>query len=290
MSAPATATGRGLPRTVLRLHRPALLTWTVFVAGMCGWLVWLTEVAANDPDMQGLTCIDTCDRFYVLVDYPTQMNWAGILINYAFVGVAAFAGGALIGRELESGTARLAWTQGVTPVRWLAAKLALPAAALTMGAAALVLVFRWAFAAHPDLLWTRDWSSAYVFPARGPLTAAYALCALAVGTLTALLLGRTLAALGAATGVMWLFNAVLTYYRPYLWPSLRRTGTRSIDLPDDVWEVTEGRTAHGYFATYHPPSHYWPLHLTETAIVLAVAALAALVSFRLLKHRTGSPA
>ncbi|MCG7210311.1 hypothetical protein [Streptomyces arenae] len=290
MSAASPAAGRGLPRTVLRLHRPALLAWALFVAGTCGWLVWLTEVAAKDPDMRGLACVGTCDRFYVLVDYPTQMNWAGILIGYAFVGVAAFAGGALIGRELESGTAQLAWTQGITPVRWLAAKLALPAVALTVGSAVLVLVFRWAFAAHPDLLWTQHWDSVYVFAARGPLTAAYALCALAVGTLTALLLGRTLAALGVAAGAMWLLNAVLTYYRPYLWPALRRTGARPVGLPEDSWKLTEGRNAHGYFATYHPPAHYWPLHLTETAIVLAVAALATLLSFRLLKHRTQSPA
>ncbi|WP_046732848.1 hypothetical protein [Streptomyces humi] len=290
MSAASPAAGRGLPRTVLRLHRPALLTWALFVTGTCGWLVWLTEVGAKDPAMQGLPCMDACDRPYLLVDYPTQMNWAVILINYAFVGVAAFAGGALIGRELESGTAQLAWTQGVTPVRWLAAKLALPAAALTVGATALVLVFRWAFAAHPELLWTQHWASADVFAARGPLIAAYALCALAVGTLTALLLGRTLAALGVAAGAMWLFAAVLTYYRAYLWPTVRRTGPRSLDLPDDVWQVTGGRNTHGYFATYHPPAHYWPLHLTETAIVLTVAALATLLSFRLLRHRTESPA
>jgi hypothetical protein len=280
----------GLPRTVLRLHRPALLTWIVFVAGVSGWLVWLTEVAANDPDMQGLPCLDDCDSLHVLIGYPTQMNWAGVLIAHTFVAVAAFAGSALIGRELESGTAQLAWTQGVTPVRWLAAKLALPALALTTGASVLVLVFRWAFAAHPDLLWSEQWSSADVFAARGPLLVAYALCALAVGALTALLLGRTLASLGAAAGAMWLLNAVLTYYRPHLWPTLSHTGPRYFGLPDGVWEVTQGRNAHGYFATYHPASHYWPLHLTETAIVLAVAVLATGLSFRLLKHRTESPA
>ncbi|MEU9426140.1 hypothetical protein AB0D87_25415 [Streptomyces sp. NPDC048342] len=269
--------GGGLPRTVLRLHRAALLTWTVFVVGVSGWLAWLTKVTAYDPGSKGPSCYDVCvDGF----SYPVQLSWAGDLIGYGFVGVAAFAGGALIGRELESGTARLAWTQGVTPVRWLAAKLALPALAVTVGGTVLSLVFRWAFAAHPDLSW-ENWTWAIAFTARGPLLVAYALCALAVGTLTALWLGRALAALGTAAGAMWLFSAVLTYYRPYLWPA---------HLPDGTWLVSEGSNSHGRFATYHPASHYWPLHLTETAIVLTVAVLATLLSFRLLKHRTESPA
>ncbi|MEU9243870.1 hypothetical protein [Streptomyces sp. NPDC048385] len=278
--------GGGLPRTVLRLHRAALLTWTVFVVGVSGWLAWLTKVTAYDPGSKGPSCYDVCvDGF----SYPVQLSWAGDLIGYGFVGVAAFAGGALIGRELESGTARLAWTQGVTPVRWLAAKLALPALAVTVGGTVLSLVFRWAFAAHPDLSW-ENWTWAIAFTARGPLLVAYALCALAVGTLTALWLGRALAALGTAAGAMWLFSAVLTYYRPYLWPALTRTGPHAFDLPDGTWLVSEGSNSHGRFATYHPASHYWPLHLTETAIVLTVAVLATLLSFRLLKHRTESPA
>ncbi|MEV5952714.1 hypothetical protein AB0M11_02850 [Streptomyces sp. NPDC051987] len=281
-------TGGGLSRTVLRLHRAALLSWAGFVAAVSGWLVWLTEVPAKDPELRGLSCLGSCNRPLPL-PYPTQMYWAATLISYAFVAVAAFAGSALVGRELESGTAGLAWTQGVTPTRWLTAKLALPALALTAGASALVLVFRWAFAARPGLLWTEDWTAAPVFVARGPLAVAYALCALAVGTLTALLLRRTLAALGAAAGAMWVLDTVLTYCRPHLWPARTRTGAHAFDLPDSVWLVSEGSNGHGDFATYHPVSHYWPLHLTETAIVLTVAVLAALLSFRLLKHRTGAP-
>ncbi|WP_155058920.1 hypothetical protein [Streptomyces blattellae] len=45
--------------------------------------------------------------------------------------------------------------------------------------------------------------------------------------------------------------------------------------------------ATAYYADYHPASHYWPLQLTATAIVLAVAAAAALAAFRLVRRRTG---
>ncbi|MFJ3773988.1 hypothetical protein ACIPX0_20075 [Streptomyces sp. NPDC090075] len=285
-----TAPRGGLPRTVLRLHRPALLTWTVFVAALCGWLVLLTEVVADRARAaEARTCVtDVCGPVSLLDSFDLQLSWAGTLVCYGFLAVAAFTGGALIGRELESGTAELAWTQGVSPARWLTAKLALPALAVTAGGTALTLVFRRTWAADPDLV-GEHWFDAYAFVARGPLVVAYGLCALAVGSLTALLLRRTLPSLAVATGTMWLLNAVLTYYRGQLWPTLHRTAPHSFDLPDGAWEVTGGRTAHGYFATYHPASHYWPLHLTETAIVAAVAALAVLLSFRLLKHRTESP-
>jgi hypothetical protein len=37
---------------------------------------------------------------------------------------------------------------------------------------------------------------------------------------------------------------------------------------------------------YHPDSHFWPLHLVETGIVLAVTAAATAAAFRLLHRRT----
>jgi hypothetical protein len=41
----------------------------------------------------------------------------------------------------------------------------------------------------------------------------------------------------------------------------------------------------GYYRDFHPASHFWPLQLTETAVVLTLAALAVLLSFRLLNRR-----
>jgi hypothetical protein len=38
----------------------------------------------------------------------------------------------------------------------------------------------------------------------------------------------------------------------------------------------------------HPASHFWPLQLVETGIVLAVAALATAAAFALLRRRTGA--
>ncbi|NUS28437.1 MAG: ABC transporter permease, partial [Streptomyces sp.] len=41
-----------------------------------------------------------------------------------------------------------------------------------------------------------------------------------------------------------------------------------------------------YYAEYHPASHFWPLQLIETGILLAVAAAATIAAFLMLRRRT----
>jgi len=213
MSAPAVLP-TGLARTVLRLHRTALLVWAAFVVGSVGYLVWLTEVTADSA----YATLDACPRgescgLGAAYTYSTAMGWVSTFMYYSFWAVAAWAGGALIGRELESGTARLAWSQGVSPARWLTAKLALPALALLVGGAVFVPVHRWAWSAHRDLMGDNLFFND-VFADHGPLVVAYGLCALAVGTLTGLLLGRPLPALAVSVAAMTLLNRALESRRP----------------------------------------------------------------------------
>jgi hypothetical protein len=264
-------------RGVLRLHRTALIVWTVFVLGSVAWLVWLTEVTADDVQAALDACRDTpagyCG-FGPSLDYSGPMGWTSTFMYYGFWAVAAWSAGALIGRELESGTARLVWTQDVSPMRWLAAKLAVPALVLIAGGALFVPVFRWAWSAHRDLMGD-SWGFADVFAARGPLVVAYGLCALAVGALTALVVRRSLPATAIAVAAVIVLNRYVEKYRDEYWPTVDSDGR---ELPATVWQLGNG--------TYHPQSHFWPLHLVETGIVLTVAALATLAAFLLLRHRT----
>nr|WP_107120458.1 ABC transporter permease subunit [Streptomyces antibioticus] len=262
--------------TVLRLHRAALIVWTVFVAGCVGYLVWLTQVTAPSllgpregcPDGGTDPCVIGLDY----LEYSSPMGWVSTFMYYGFWAVAAWSAAALIGRELESGTARLAWTQGVTPARWLAAKLTAPALVLIAGGAVFVPVYRWAWSAHRALMGD-DWTFADVFAARGPLVVAYGLCALAVGTLTALVVRRTLPAAALSVAVMIVLNRYVEKYREDYWPPA--TGTPH-GAP--VMQADPG--------SYHPQSHYWPLHLVETGIILTVTALATTAAFLLLARRT----
>ncbi|GCB48056.1 hypothetical protein [Streptomyces sp. NL15-2K] len=261
---------RGLPRTVLRLHRTAGIVWVAFVLGAVGSLVWLNVVTADSVRAARAGCDRVegfCPDRFAGHEYMSLLGWVSTLVYYSFWAVAAWAGGALVGRELESGTARLAWTQGVSPTRWLTAKLALPALLIVLGGAAFVPVYRWAWSANRDLMGD-DWTFADVFAARGPAVVAYGLCALAVGALAAIVLRRSLPALGVAVAVMVLLNQYLERHREKLWPPANHYERSPTAWPD------------------HPPSHFWPMNLVETGILLAVAATATTAAFRLLRRRT----
>ncbi|MFF3205199.1 hypothetical protein [Streptomyces sp. NPDC002962] len=314
-------TAWGTVRTVLRLHRTGLLGWAAVVLALSGWLVWLTEIAVEEERAAWEACEragqDLCDMTIGWVGYSESLGWVGLLISYCFLAVAAFAGGALIGRELENGTARLAWAQGITPARWLTAKLAVPALALTAGVTVLTLVYRWAWGAHRALT-DNGWMGDDAYLSRGPAGLAYVLCALALGVLTALVLRRALPALAVSVAASGLFSFVVARYRGSFWPAVTRTSAAdAVDYPDNAWELENGvlirgrRTPDvdhwncdgtvaearrclddlgvtGYYTTYHPESHYWPIQLVETGVVLSVAALATAAAFLLLRRRTAT--
>jgi hypothetical protein len=277
----------GLPRTVLRLHRTGLVVWTVFVTATLAALMWLNTVIADRARDLEARCrdVDVC-VIPLGFDYGEPLSLVSTVVCYSFLAVAAFAGGALVGRELESGTAHLAWTQGVTPARWLAAKLGVPALAMIVSGTVLVLTFRWGWQANRDLATGDAWSHADTFVALGPATIAYGLCALAVGTLTGLLLRRSLAALSVSFVAMWVLHFYVEHYRHALWPTVSRIDSDDIALPDRAWSVSGWSDSAGRHVVYHPESHFWPLHLMETGIVLTAAALSTVAAFAVLRRRT----
>ena len=246
-------------RAVLRLHRPALIVWGVFLLLAVGALLWvqLSRVPAERADLHHqLTCkpFPDCvpDTYFVLTDVNNVVNFLGEVLSYVSIAVAAWAGAALIGRELEDGTARLAWSQSVTPARWLTAKLTAAAVPLTAGTTLLALLFAWIWTTDQDVLVT-NWSWDRVLVPSGPLAVALVLFALAAGTLAAVALGRALPALAVAAGVTY----AARYFFGRTW--------------DDIW----------------PDRHFWPVQLTATAVLLALTALTLTAAFALLGRRTG---
>ncbi|MFE0255460.1 hypothetical protein [Streptomyces sp. NPDC059010] len=281
----------GLFRAVLRLHRTALVLWGLALAAATAYLIWLHTIGGEArrgtspcaiPASDGLPSCAAVDAITADETYSTGIALVTTALSYLVFPVAAWAGGALIGRELESGTAQLAWTQSVTPARWLAAKLAVPAALLTAGTGTLVVVNRWAQGdGNPNLV--GDWYFEDVFLGIGPTAVAYPLAALALGTLTGLLLRRALPAAGVACAAAFVLYNLLERNRENLWPTVTRSESHGFELPRSAWQLGwEGSTS----ATFHPRSHFWPLQYAETGIVLAVAAAATLAAFWLLRRRT----
>lgn len=256
IKAPVTARGggesAGLAAVLLRLHRPALVVWALLVALTSALLLWAHGPGADAAHAEWLRICDggePCTWGGAITDYYRARTLAEAVVAVLPLPVAAWAGAALIGRELESGTAHLAWTQGVSPARWLTAKLALPAALLTTGSALLVVLHSLLAATAP---FPYDWRwHSQNLPSDGALALVNPFLGLALGALAGLVLRRSLPALAVAVAAT---EAVLA--------------------------------TTGCLRNPHASSPSWPLRLVETGLVLAVAAVAAVIAFRLLRRRT----
>ncbi|MGW1882117.1 ABC transporter permease [Streptomyces sp. NPDC001970] len=299
-------TPRGMPWVVVRRYRRVLwaaigltAALAVVVAVTRTWYVTEYETVLRPTEWH--------DRLLWALDRTTTV------IMFLPLLVAAFVAGPLVARDLESGTYRLLWTQSVSPARWLAAKLAVPAVVATVCAIVLVGVHRWGLAPVRQSEYLELWHHP-TYIALGPAGVAYALLAVAVGALAGLLVRRTVVAMsiaGLATGALLLTVAQL---REHLWPTVMTTGPDRAESATD-WSLESGMlTASGErlyakdcypllpgqgsadrcltqkggvtdFAVHHPASHFWPIQLVETGIVLALAVLVAAVAFRVLRRR-----
>ncbi len=284
-------------RAVLRTHRTALGLWGLALTGASAALIWLHALgdearegmsACATPPAGGLPSCAAVDAITADETYAYGISVIAAALSWVMFPVAAWAGGALIGRELESGTAQSAWTQSLSPLRWLAAKLAVPAGLLATGTGGLVLLNVWARGDNgPDLV--GDWYDPDVFVATGPAAVAYALAGLALGALAGLVWCRALPAAGVALGASLLLYDLLERHRESLWPTVTRIAPGGIELPRWAFQVSwdpplpnGGRITR---ATFHPPSHFWPLQYVETGLLLAVAGTATAAAFLLLSRR-----
>lgn len=247
----------------------------------------------------------------------------GIIGVPAFIG--AFWGAPLVARELEMGTHRLAWTQGVTRTRWLWTRLGLAALVAAFLTAAVSVAFTW-WSAPFDELGNRIGTAN--FGQRGVTPVAYAVFALALGTLSGTVLRRTLPAMAvtllgffvARFSFQWVVRNRLIGTVEVTLPNnsfgQRPPGsggwilsTRTVDASGQALDarqldhiaascgLTRGGDEGAVFrcidrlgvhdiVTWHPASHFWPMQLAESAAFLAMAAAVAFACFWWLRHRT----
>ncbi|MCT9077172.1 hypothetical protein [Streptomyces fulvoviolaceus] len=269
--------------TVLRLHRTALTGWLVAFTAVAALLLWAYGPGADAAVAEwNRLCARQRPCTWgggSIMNYYRAFTLAEFLILWIPGLVAAWAGAALIGRELENGTARLAWTQGVTPTRWLAAKLTVPAVLLTAGTTVLVLLHRLAYDTNTlPMGWT--WDRDNTFGTNGTTAIAWPLLALAVGAFAGLLLRRALPALAVGFLVAGTVRILVHETTPHLWPHETAAGDakNGYRTPVNVMNLGEG--------TYHPASHFWPLQLVETGFALTITAAAVTTAFWLLRRRT----
>jgi len=165
----------------------------------------------------------------------------GVLTTHAVPGViGAFWGAPMVARELEAGTHRLIWTQGVTRVRWLTTKLGLGMLGAMAAGALVSLAMTW---------WARPIDQAVaagheaqgsvfelarivpeMFGSRGIAPIGYAAFAFALGVAAGAILRRTVPAIAVTLVVYVLIQIVLpNWVRPALVEPERETVAFSAD-------------------------------------------------------------
>ncbi len=131
--------------------------------------------------------------------------------------IGIFWGAPLVAREFDTGTYRLAWTQSASRIKWLAAKLAVGAAASVVTAGLFTLMATW-WSSLLDR--QRDMPFSY-FDTRDIAPIGYALFAFALGAALGALVRRTIPAMALTivgfAAVRLSFNQ---YVRPHFAPAL----------------------------------------------------------------------
>ncbi|MFF9511115.1 hypothetical protein ACF1BU_32205 [Streptomyces sp. NPDC014724] len=316
----------GPARVVVRQHRLTLWIIgglaVVGIAAAVATALWTASVsgtfAGTDCSVENTVrgCGVTVRHFLgAELRLSHAVDYAGLVMMLlpAFIGM--FVAGPLIARELENGTYRLSWSQSLSPARWLAAKLAVPVVLILAGVSVLSAVSAWVWSRAETTHYPKNWYERDVYGAMGTVPVGYALLMLALGALAGLLLRRTVSATVVTVIGYGALVMAMNSVRNSLWPTLTAT-SRVADghrFPEGVADAGQGwltsggerlsadvcRTAADLescladkditrsYLDYHPASHFWPLQLVETGILLALAALAIALSFRVLRRRHG---
>jgi hypothetical protein len=265
-----------------------------------------------DPGRQSSACAAAFKQFNS-TDW-TVANTCAILMQLAPVLIGAFAGAPLLARELENGTYRFAWTQGLGRERQAIAKLALLGVTIVVLVGAFGALFSWFFQPflYPENM---NGLTETVFDTSGIVFPAFALVSFAIGAFLGMLLRRVIPALAATLGVYLAVRLAAWGVRKY-YPLAVVTGNSKIfstfstpGTPGYPWILSTwvtgpagqpasapaanriingpplgagGSVPAGYteWTRWIPLSHYWPMQFIEAGwlLVLAIALFAATVS------------
>lgn len=184
--------------TTWRQHRAEAWVGGAILAAACAAMLFVGSIARDRAKALGLpTCLrqrrDCSDALGRLHD---QFHWIPPL-TLALIALPVVAGmfwaAPLVSREFEAGTHRLAWTQSVSPLRWIKVKITLIFAVVTAAALGLGLLAIWtldpltaAFGGRFNSTW---------YDVQGIVPVACMLFALAVGVAASALMRRTIPAM-----------------------------------------------------------------------------------------------
>ena len=193
----------------------------------------------SDWDLTVAPCKSNCTSVQQTfsTEFVKLQPWieAAILVLPGVLG--AFWGAPLIARELETGTYRLAWTQGVKRERWLLVKVSLVGLCTAVFAGAVSLLVTWWF----SLLDSLNQTPFSVFDHRDLAPIGYSFFAFALGVTAGLVLRRVIPAMVATlAGFIGLRLADWTWLRPNLLSPAVKSGPLTAFTPSGLGSLSPG--------------------------------------------------
>jgi hypothetical protein len=238
-------------------------------------------------------CVESARDFYR--DHQRVLD-VGTLLWVLPMLAGMFWGAPLVARELEHGTHRLAWTQGVSRLRWAATKIGLVSAVVLVLTAIYARMLHWWIS--PVMQTSGQGFDVIFFDSHGIVVVGYALFALALGVFAGAVTGRMLPAMATTVvGFIGTRVVVMLAARPRYKPTETRVlpylelgvDTRRNDLRGD-WIIAQGGgvdappgldqapgraidspTGPSELLTIHPASDFWLFQAIETGIFVALA-------------------
>jgi hypothetical protein len=291
------------------------------------------QMAATYHRVQQGTSIATCiahnsqDPICDALTGDFRRQWSDysvLLLLLTFLPALAgiFLGAPLVAREVERGTHRFVWTQGITRRRWIVVQICGLVLLTLVAFGALALFITWWRAPLDQVDGSRF---SYGFDLEGIIPVAYALFALAVGIAAGALTRRAVAAMALALGVFLAVRGVVEFVlRPQFLPPVTRITSPASGNPNAYngdWILNsgfryldrQGRTitsadlvnlCHGlakggigdfnaclqaqgvrFLNLYQPANRFWLFQGIESAIFIALALLLLALAIYWIRRR-----
>ncbi|MFI6240380.1 ABC transporter permease [Micromonospora sp. NPDC050795] len=188
---------------------------------------------------------ETCDAgFHRFSNKYGSLNLVAVLLITLPALVGLFWGAPLVAREVEQGTHRFVWTQGVGRTRWAVVKFGLVGAAVVLLAAVYGLGMSW----WVDPLTQAAFEGRFgviVFDLQGVAPIGYTLFAVALGVFVGTVWKRMLPAMGITlAGYIGIRAAVAILARPHYQPARTQTFPIEGEGPPEIsrgdWVLAQG--------------------------------------------------
>ena len=257
----------------------------------------------------GTTCGD-------LFDSNRSINLVVDLTLMVPLLIGVFWGATFIGRELETGTVALVWTQSTTRRRWLVSKIATLFAFTVLVSGADSVLVTWWSNAHNSLVESRF--TGLQFDIQNAAPVGYALFAAGLGLAAGVVSRRTLPAMASTVGgfvavrllvELWLRPHYMSpIVKLYSFKAMDPTPAGSLNIGTDL--LHDGQVVNGpirvpcdgagtreqmntcmqhlgyrFRTTYQPANRYWTFQWIEFGIFVGLAVLLSAAAVLLLRRR-----